>query len=348
MFIVDAHLDLGENAIRGRDLTRPAAEQTPDADGTPSVGLPDLRRGGVGLICGTVFCEPASDTAPTGYHTAAEAAAMAREQLAWYHRQADAGEIRLVLSRSQVPTGDLSIKQPEISPATILLLEGADAIEDATDVGKWYREGVRIVGLAWHQTRYAGGTGHPGPLTPQGVQLVAALDQAGMIHDVSHLAEESFWQLLDHATGPIIASHSNCRSLIATDRQLSDEMITALVARGAVIGVNFYDRFLARPGRQPDHHATLGDIVDQVRHLCQVSGDETHVGLGTDMDGGFGRENLPDGLSTSADLPAVGEALSAGGFGDEQIAAIMGGNWLRFFRHTLPAGGPGSHSSSAA
>jgi membrane dipeptidase len=352
MFIVDAHLDLAYNALRGREVLRPAREQTADADGIPSVGLPDLRAGGVGLICATIFCAPDSPK-ERGYRTPDEAHAAAMEQLRWYGQQADAGEMRFVLRRAELPAGGtgvppvqsarhgrdatrLSSSKSRATINSILLLEGADPIRTPDDVKLFVDLGVRLVGLAWKRTRYAGGTAAPGPLTPEGVQLIPELDRHGIIHDASHLAEESFWQLLDLTGGKIMASHSNCRAIIPTDRQLSDDMIKAIAARGGVIGINFYDRFLVPAPDYGHRRATLEDVVRHLRHMCDLIGDADHVGIGTDMDGGLGREQIPMEIETSADLPRVTDALSAGGFPDHAVRGIMGENWLRFFESALP------------
>jgi membrane dipeptidase len=216
-------------------------------------------------------------------------------------------------------------------------MENADPIRSPEEVPLWVQAGVRIVGLAWKQTRYAGGTGAPGPLTPAGVALVRALDGAGIIHDASHLAEESFWQLLERSAGPVIASHSNCRALVPGDRHLSDEMIRAIVDRGGVIGINFFDRFLLTPEERARRRATLGDVVRHVNHICQLAGSAQHIGIGTDMDGGLGREQIPQEITTAADLPRLADALSAGGFNDGDVGGIMGGNWARYFLQHLPA-----------
>ena len=331
MFIVDAHLDIAYNAVRGRDVTRRAVEQTPDAEGIPTVGLPDLAAGRVGLVCATIFCMPALPDQP-GYTTAEEAAAVAKQQLKWYQTQAREGHMRLIRRRADVPNCNGTGGPVE----AILLLEGADPIANPNDVPAWFEAGLRIVGLAWKQTRYAGGTGAPGPLTDAGVALVAAMDQLGIIHDTSHLAEESFWQLLDISHGPVMASHSNCRSIVPTDRQLSDEMAKALFKRGGVIGINFFDKFLLSPSEQGRRRARLDDVVRHVKHFCDLAGNAQYVGLGTDMDGGLGREQIPLEITTSADLPRVAEALSEAGFADDDVRAIMGKNWLRFFRENLP------------
>ena len=332
MFIVDAHLDLAYNAVRGRDVVRPAIEQTPDVQGIPTVGFPDLKAGGVGLICATIFCQPALPDVP-GYTTADEAAIVAREQLRWYNTQVREGRLRLLRKRGDIPQFESAGGTLE----AILLLEGADPVRTPDDLPEWFEAGLRIVGLSWKQTRYAGGTGAPGPLTAAGVSLVHALDKFGIIHDASHLAEESFWQLLDISGGPVIASHSNCRAIVPTDRQLSDEMAQAIFKRNGVIGINFFDKFLLGPAEHGRRRARLTDVVRHIKHFCNLAGDTEHVGLGTDMDGGLGREQIPVEIATSADLLRVADVLSEAGFADTDVRGFMGKNWLRFFRENLPA-----------
>jgi membrane dipeptidase len=324
MLIVDAHLDLSYNALRGRDVLKPAREQTVDEEGIPTVGLPDLLAGGVNLICATVFTLPSIDGKP-GYRTADEAHAEGIRHLDWYDQQINAGKINFI-------TAPEPIDQKQNA---ILLLEGADPLRTPADVADWYSAGMRIVGLAWKATRYAGGTGQPGPLKPDGIQLVKELDRFGIIHDTSHLAEESFWQLLDLTPGPVMASHSNCRSIVPTDRQLSDEMIRALAARGGVIGINFFDRFLLPPDQYGKRRATLADVAIHARHICDLVGSARHVAIGTDMDGGLGRNEIPLEIETSADLPRLAEALSTAGFNDTDVTSIMSGNWLDFFGRSL-------------
>jgi membrane dipeptidase len=332
MIIVDAHLDLSYNALSGRNVLLPAREQTSDDDGIPTVGLPDLRAGGVGLICATVFCMPSIGGKP-GYVTADDAHIEGQKHLRWYQDQIDAGRMRLITTRQQI--AELKSSTTGTTQNFILLLEGADPLRSGEDVVDWYSRGLRIVGLAWRSTRLAGGTGAPGPLTAEGVALVKMLDEFGIIHDTSHLAEESFWQLLDISGGPVIASHSNCRSIVPTDRQLSDDMIRAIARRGGVIGINFFDKFLVPPDQYGKRRATLADVVTHVKHMCDVIGDANHVAIGTDMDGGLGRNEIPVEIETSADLPRLADALAAGGFSDSDVTGIMGGNWLAYFSKNL-------------
>lgn len=323
--IVDAHLDLAYNAGRGRDPRQPAADQPIADNEIATVGLPDLRAGSVALIVATIFCIPKSSSA-RGYTTADEAHAQAMTQWDWYQRQFDDDELRLVTRVAELPKG-LNM---------LLLLEGADAFRSTNDVQEWYNRGLRIVGLAWRGTRMAGGTGEPGPLTEEGRKIVRAMDALGMIHDVSHLAEEAFWQLLEVSGGPVIASHSNCRSIVPTDRQISDEMIRAIVKREGVIGMNFYDKFLMPPSEYKKRRCKLSDMLAHIQHICDLAGNAGHVGLGSDMDGGLGREQIPEEIRTSADLPRIADALSDAGFGDVDVRGIMGENWLRYFQRKLP------------
>jgi membrane dipeptidase len=331
MFLADGHLDLAYNALRGRNVLAEANAQPPDSEGIPTVGLPDLRRGQVGLITATIFCEPAEE-GRGGYTNIDEAAAAGKAQLEWYLRQREAGVFRFVETPADVPSepaGDNPMPM-------VLLLEGADPIRDPSEIQWWFSRGLRAVGLAWKRTRFAGGTRAPGPLTQQGIAMAKALDAAGIVHDLSHLAEESFWQLLDITTGPVMASHSNCRCVVPTDRQLSDEMIRAVTECAGIIGINFYDKFLLSPGEYGTRRAKLKDVAFHARHICDLTGNADCVALGTDMDGGLGREEIPMEIITSADLPKIADALSGAKFSDDDVRKIMGGNWVSFWKRALP------------
>ena len=364
MFIVDAHLDIAYNAARGRDPRMPARQQPVVDNEVATVGLPDLRAGNVGLICATIFAEPASEHRPRGYRNAEEAHAQALSQLAWYERATGEGLMRPVRTADELPsergTAVPAVRHREATPdvyaedaagrssahgrdahATsdpqpfILLLEGADPIRTPDDVRHFHDAGVRIVGLAWKRTRYAGGTAAPGPLTPEGRELVRVLDRFKIIHDASHLAEESFWNLMDLMAGPVIASHSNCRAIVPGDRHLTDDMIREIAKRGGVIGINFYQKFLVPPEELSKRRVTLNDVVGHVKHICDLTGSANHVGLGTDMDGGLGREQIPVEIETIADLQKLRDALVIGGFSDDRVQGIMSSNWVRCFGEHL-------------
>lgn len=349
MLIVDAHLDLAYNGLRGRDIRRAAVEQTggkDDGEGIPTVGLPDLRKAaggeGIGFVCATIFTpgdDPANHTNLGHGVFTGDSQVDGWKQMELYLQLMKEGEIDLVTTADEIPaTGcaGASVGGVKGGVPCLVLMEGADPIKTPADAKMWFDVGVRAVGMAWKRTRYAGGTGAPGGLTPEGRELVKELDRLGMIHDVSHLAEESFWDLMKVGTGPIFASHSNCRTFVPTDRQLSDEMIKALIDRGGAIGINYFDKFLLRPEVYKTRRANLGDVVTHIDHICQLAGNAKHVGIGTDMDGGLGRENIPEEVTTSADLGKLGETLSARGYSPEDVAGILGENMAGFFRRSLP------------
>ncbi|HMQ35823.1 MAG TPA: membrane dipeptidase [Chloroflexaceae bacterium] len=349
---VDGHLDIAYNVFAGRRdfeagvAAIRAAEQPPDpCEGTATVGLPDLRRGGVGLVFATLFTLPAAALGAglaqeLVYATPEEAHAQALAQLDYYQGLAARGLARVILTRS-----DLAAHQAAW-PADgclgiVVLMENADPIVTPAEAAWWVARGVRIVGPAWQGTRYCGGTRQPGPLTPLGRALLPALAAAGAILDVSHMAEESFWQALELWPGPLIASHSNCRALVAerlADRHLSDAMIRALVERGAVVGAVFYNAFLAAGYSRGDPKDAYGleVLVRHIDRVCQIAGDARHAAIGSDLDGGLGREHIPRELDSVADMPRLAEALAAHGYADPDVAAIMGGNWLRVLDQGLP------------
>ncbi|HZZ41745.1 MAG TPA: membrane dipeptidase, partial [Tepidisphaeraceae bacterium] len=280
------------------------------------------------LICATIFCPPWR-YGRAGYQTAEEAWQIAQEQIACYEQWTAEGLLEKVTKR-----GELKLEGGKTK--YILLLEGADAIREADDVGRLYEQGVRIVGLSWRKNRMAGGTGFPGGISGEGKEVVRAMDRLKMIHDASHLADEAFWELLEMTDGPVMASHSNCRAIVPGDRQLSDEMIKALVEREGVIGMNFYDQFLMRPGDYKKRKCTMEDLLAHVRHICELAGNARHVALGTDMDGGVGRDEIPQEMGCISELYKVGDALSAMGMSDGEVAGIMSGNWMRYLAEHLP------------
>lgn len=342
--IVDAHEDLAYNALSlGRDPRLSAKQiRTREPDhpkgGIATVGLDDFLTANMRVIFATIYVSPAggSNTPGKTYKTAEEANALGQEQLAYYALLAGDPRISLITTRA-----DLQRVVESTAPriGLVLLMEGADPILEPRDAPMWYEGGVRIIGPAWSQTRYCGGTGKPGPLTALGKELMREMSRAGFILDTSHMAEESFFQALDLFEGTVIASHSNTRKYVPTDRQLSDEMIKALVKRDAVIGAVFFNQFLKYQWRQngADKKAvTFATVIEHMKHICDLAGDATHCGIGTDFDGGFGMEATPDEIDTAADLVKFADALSGAGFGDDQVRGIMGGNWLRILERGLP------------
>jgi membrane dipeptidase len=199
----------------------------------------------------------------------------------------------------------------------------------------WAEQGVRIVGPAWGRTRYAGGTGEPGGLTPAGVELLQAMRSTNTILDVSHLADQALVESLALWDGPVMASHSNARGLVPGDRQLEDRAVKEIAARGGVVGVSFYSRHLRTDGKRPRLH----DVVQQIAHLARVAGGTEHVGLGTDLDGGFSAAQTP--LRRLEQLEELRRLLLQR-FTGREAEGILGVNWIEFLRRNLAVSKEGS------
>ncbi len=329
----DGHLDLACCALEGRDLRQPLS----DAAGPPqpaTITLPSLRDGRVTHVLATIFTGLGTE-GPCGYADAADPEpphASGRAQLAVYESLVASGDFRVVRRR-----GDLRTASPA-RPAAILLMEGADPIRRPDEAAWWFEQGVRVVGLSWARgTRYAGGNAAPGPLSSLGRTLVSEFDHLGVIHDLSHLADEAAWQLLDTATGPVLASHSNSRAVCVghSERNLTDDLIRAIADRGGVIGLNLFSLFLVDDG--DTRRASIDEAVAHVERIAEVAGRADVVVLGSDMDGGFGADRLPRGINSPSDLPRLTEGLSRRGWSDDLLAGFRFDNWMRFMERSLPA-----------
>ena len=314
-----------------------------------TVGLPDSLLGRVAVICATLYAEPEGVPLPPlpvqnfKYKDAQSAHDQALRQLDYYNRLADDDDrINLIQQASDLEdvlaTWDDDKDISERKQGLLILMEGADPIIEPRQFEEWYGRGVRIVGTAWTQTRYSGGTGAPGGLTRLGFELLEVLASFNAILDLSHMAEQAFMESVDRYEGILIASHSNPRRFRNSDRHLSDEMIRRLAERDGVMGTVLYNRFLKQDWASGDHKSTvpLSIVADVIDHVCQVTGSANHIGIGSDFDGGFGSEAIPAEMNTITDLLLIADVLKERGYSPEDIEKVMGGNWLRKLRECLP------------
>jgi membrane dipeptidase len=218
----------------------------------------------------------------------------------------------------------------------ILSMEGADPIVDPSHAQYWYEQGLRLIGPAHYGTSaYAHGTGTEGGLKPAGYDLLRVMEELSIVLDLTHLADEAFWQALEAYRGPVIASHNNCRTITPHQRQFSDDQIRAIIERGGVIGAAF-DAWMMAPGWTLDRGSRapvlIEDAINHIDHICQLAGNANHVAIGSDLDGGFGTEQSPDDLDTITDLQRLVPLLSARGYNAGDIEGIFHRNWMSFFR----------------
>ncbi|MDB4922862.1 membrane dipeptidase [Mucilaginibacter sp.] len=353
MFIIDAHLDLSMNALEwNRDLQKPVAEINEREEGMTDkpdrakgvVSLPELRKGNIGLVVGTQIARYVAPGNPLpGWHSPEQAWAQTQGQAAWYKAMEDAGEM-VQINNFESLDKHISLwfnGQPNDAKPVgyILSLEGADSIVTIKHLERAYNYGLRAVGPAHYGPgRYAQGTDAIGFMGQVGHELLKEMERLNIILDATHLCDDSFWEALDHFNGHVWASHNNCRALVNHNRQYSDEQIKELVKRGAVIGAAL-DAWMMVPGwvrgqsDPKEMNCSLEVMIDHVDHICQLAGNSMHVGIGSDLDGAFGREQCPYDLETIADLQKIPTLLKKRGYSETDMENMMHGNWLRFLRN---------------
>lgn len=360
MFITDAHLDMGYNIInKHRDVRLPLADlraaEPPDSkSGIPTVSFPAMRDAGVGLVFATIYNLPQDIpfddegiVVPYYYKTPEEAHKLGMMQVDAYRRLIDEeGDLRLVTdgpslyevvaSHGAPADGDDDLSTPLIG--LTLLMEGADHIRVPEETELWYDAGVRLIGPAWDDTRYCAGAWRDSSqgLTKLGYALLEQMSGLNMILDVTHMSEVGVYEALDRYEGRLVATHANARALVPGERQLNDEQIRLIAERDGVIGAVLFNTFI-RPGWRkgdPKELVTLDQLIDHIDHICQVIGDADHVGIGSDLDGGLGADEIPTPLDSIADLPLIAGALAEKGYETADIEGIMGLNWVRLLRET--------------
>lgn len=359
--IIDAHQDIAYNMFSfGRDYrqsaqvtrAREAGTRIPELqNGQSLLGWPEYQQGKIAVIFATLFVMPrkykSNESERVDYASLDEAYRLTRAQMDIYNRLTDespdmftlikdrAGLARVISDWKNDPDSNHPV-------GLVLSMEGAEGVSGAAELEAWWDEGLRMIGPVWAGTRYCGGTYEAGKFTDEGFRLLEIMAELGYTLDIAHMTEESALQALDRYPGAIIASHANARAILkedSTQRHLTDETIRRLVERDGIIGVVPFNRFLLPGWKNTDarEQVHLEMVVDHIDHICQLSGDANHVGIGTDYDGGFGWPAIPLELDTIADLPKLAQPLQTRGYSSEDIDRIFHGNWQRMLERTLPA-----------
>ena len=348
MLLFDAHLDLSMNAMDwNRDLRLPAEDlrqgEAGMSDlpgrGNGTVTLPDMRRGEIGLCVATLLAPTArpENTTP-GRNSPHQSWAHIRGQATWYEAMAREGEMRQIIDCESLDAHLKAWENGDRRIGYVLSLEGADPLVTVDYLEDAVGYGLRALGPAhFGPGRFANGTNASGGLSEVGRALVKRMDELGVILDVSHLCDEAFWDALEIYSRPVWASHTNSRTLVPHNRQFSDQQYRALIDRDATIGVvadcwmlkSGWKRYESSPAEEG---ITLEAVADHVDHICQIAGNCWHVGIGSDLDGGFGREQSPADLDTIADLQRVLEILRGRGYEEADLEAIAHGNFMRVLR----------------
>lgn len=366
VFIFDVHLDLSMNAMEwNRDLRwslekirRWEGSMRDKVDrGNNSVCFPEMRRGRIGLCVATQIGRnsPYFHRLP-GWNSPEQAWAQTQGQLAWYRAMEEAGEMVQIRNVAELDKHlDLWLTSPPPDDGTpyvvnsrqkpsklpigyVMSLEGADSILTVKHLERSYEQGLRALGPAHYGPgRYAHGTDAEGSLPAAGKELLKEMQQLGIILDVTHLNDECFWDALEIYDGPLWASHQNCRTLAPWNRQFADDQIKAVIQRGGVLGMAF-DAIMMVPGwrhhvsKAAEYQLKIERICDHVDHICQLAGNANHVGIGTDLDGGYGTEQMPMDMNSIADLQKLPALLAKRGYSHADVEGIMWRNFVDFLR----------------
>lgn len=341
--------------------------------GKAVVSLPELRKGNIGLVVATQIARYVAPQNPLpGWHSPEQAWAQTQGQLAWYKAMEFSGEmvqvdnleslekhldlwadclnldlldkvdlLDFVAAEKETAGNFINTSSAEKKPiGYILSLEGADSIISMEHLEKAYEDGLRAVGPAHYGPgRYAQGTDAAGFMGEKGQELLRKMEKLNIILDATHLCDDSFWEALDHFNGAVWASHNNCRALVNHNRQFSNDQLKALIARGAVIG-GAMDAWMMVPNWERGKsdpkamHCNLNIVIDHLDHICQLAGNCLHVGIGSDLDGAFGREQCPYDLETIADLQKFNHLLASRGYSAADVENVLHGNWIRFLKNT--------------
>lgn len=352
MLIFDAHLDLSMNALEwNRDLrwtvdeirkSEAGMDDKPDR-AKNTVSFEAMRRGNIGLCVATQIARYVKkDSDLPGWNSPQQAWAQTQGQLAWYREMEKEGHLKSIRDiqglETHLKTWDNSKTDSAIG--YVLSLEGADSIVTPDYLDKAWEQGLRAIGPAHYGPgTYAHGTDSVGGIGSKGKDLLKKIASLGLILDATHLCDQSFWETMKIYDGPVWASHNNCRAFVDHNRQFSDEQITELIQREAVIGIAL-DAWMMVPNwirgisTPKQMNVTLDIMVNNIDHICQLAGNSNHVGIGTDLDGAFGKEQCPDDLETIADLQILPQKLELKGYKTEDIENILSTNFINFLKRT--------------
>ena len=349
MFIFDAHLDLAMNALEwNRDLTKSVYQiresekgmvDKPDR-GNNTVSLDAMRKGNIGICVATQIAGIKNKINPHGWSSMEQAWAQTQGQLNWYKEMEKNGEMYQIYDLNtldnQIENWQKETKKKPIG--YILSLEGADSIVNIDYLEKSYMLGLRAIGPAHYGPGvYAHGTDSNGSIGQKGKELVKKIEELNLILDVTHLSDTSFWETIEIYNGNLWASHNNCRKFVNHNRQFSDDQIKEIIRRDGVIGVPL-DAWMMVPnwirGKSTPEAmgVSLNQMIENIDHICQLSGNSNHVGIGTDLDGAFGVEQTPTDIDTIADLQKVPLMLKKIGFSESDVEKVMNQNFINFLK----------------
>ena len=362
--VIDTHADTPQRFLdEGFDIG------STDPNDVGHISLDKARRGNLGAEFFSIWVEPQTNQGHYARHTF--------DLIDSVYQQAARHPDRMMMAFS---TADIERAHREHKLAALMGIEGGHSIEaDMHLLRDYYRLGVRYMTLSWSNTNeWADSSGdindpkveHHNGLTDFGKQVVLEMNRLGMMVDISHVADKTFWDAIATTKAPVIASHSSARALTNAPRNMTDDMLKAVAKNGGVVQVNFFNGFIdenfrkAADAQKPEVEAATKKYIEQrkaegkevsyididrierewmakiprpplkslIDHIDHIAkvAGVDHVGLGSDFDGVSGA--TPQGIDSAADLPKITQALLDRGYSSEDIHKILGGNLMRVFR----------------
>ena len=373
MLVFEGHLDIAFNALVHErdprwsvDDTRQREADPPctDGRGVCTTSFVEMRESNVPVAVTTLlgrakpWVKPGRHRGHAGgdWPTQEMVYAYARAQLAYYRMLEEQGDCRILETRGDLEAhwSAWEASTPDARPplGLIITMECADPIVYPAQLHEWHQLGLRALFLThFGMGQYAAGnpeTSPPneydvdGPVSPRGVELLAEMEKLRMPLDLTHTSDTTFWDAIERYPGPVYSSHANCRHFTHQQRELSDEMIRAILKRGGVLGVVLainmirVDLIEGPPWTPIKHEVTLEHLADHIDHICQLAGNADQIALGTDTDGGFGAECCPHGYDRHRDILKLADILSRRGYTQQDIEKFFSETWLAFYLEHLP------------
>lgn len=331
--VVDAHFDLLIDVVAQRQYGHKKVIETDH--------LPNFIKGGVNLVVLSIFID--------SMFLPEMSLRKALDQISALYAEIDESPDKIMICKNY---NDIVKAQNEGKVGFILSFEGVEPLyNDLSLLSIFYKLGVRIVGLTWSRRNFAGDgsyyfskvrEGKKGGITDFGVELIEKAESLSMFIDVSHLNDEGFWDVMKIAKKPVIASHSNCRAIVNSLRNLTDEQIRAIADKGGVIGINGFNIFTA----DKDEDGDIEHLINHVDHIVELVGVR-HVGLGFDICDDFRKcfsssQNMGalsrkrfDVLKGHKSIEQFTKGLIGRGYTDEEIKLILGENFLKIYKEVL-------------
>ena len=325
MFVLDSHCDTPSQMMRGLDIGI--------AGDRSQVDLPKLKAGGVDASFFALYTS--ADLSED------EAATKVLEMLARVYDALDVYSEQAALALT--PEDALRNKGKGLVSIFLGMENGSPIHKSLPLLRQFYRMGVRYMTLTHNGDNEIADSAAQGTrwhgLSPFGREVVDEMNRLGMIVDVAHVSDETFYDVIKCSKAPIVSTHSCCRALASHRRNMTDDMIRTLADHGGVIQINFYPVFLSDlyasfyevKGEKASPRPGVSDVVNHIDHAVKVGGIE-HVGIGTDFDG---IEVTPKGLDDISKLPKVFDQLKRKGYSEDQIELIAGKNFLRAFNDVI-------------